>query len=133
MLQGIASRHYLGFSVHDAQFFLPRRATTPSGAADRCEIPHPLPARRGAVALADVPRAWDASLGVLEPVFDAWLRPLGDGDGERFVFPTQGARLEGPGRPPARLAPGWGSLALRATWLGPQAPAALLRGWFPGA
>ena len=88
---------------------------------------------RRAVVLADLRRAWEASPGVLEPVFDAWLRPLADGDGERFGFSTQGARLEGPGRPPARLSPGWGSLALRATRLGPQAPAALLRGWFPGA
>lgn len=127
VLQGTASRRYLGFRVYEARLFLPRRAASPAEAADPCEI---RVRYLRAVALADVRRAWEASLGALDPGFDAWLRPLAEGDEERYAFSTQGAWLAGPGRPPVRLAAGPAAAALRASWLGPQAPAALLRGWF---
>jgi hypothetical protein len=130
VLQGTASRRYLGFRVYEAQLFLPCRAATPAEAADPCEI---RVRYLRAVSLPDVRRAWEASLGALDLVFVAWLRPLAEGDEERYGFSDQGARLEGPGRPLARLATGPGTAALRASWLGPQAPAALLRGWFPAA
>ena len=130
VLQGTAARRYLGFRVYEAQLFLPRRAATPAEAADPCEI-RVRYLRRGR------PRrrapGLGGSLGALDPGFDAWLRPIADGDIERYGFTPQGARLEGPARPPLHLAAGSAAAALRAAWLGPQAPVALLRGWFPAA
>lgn len=130
VLQGTATRRYLGFRVYEARLYLPRRAMTPAEAADPCEIQvHYL----RAADLADVRRAWVASLGALDTAFDAWLRPLTAGDQERFAFSSDGAWLQGPGRPAALLPPGRATAALRASWIGPQAPAALTRGWFPAA
>ena len=128
VLQGTASRRYLGFRVYEAQLFLPHRVATAAEAADPCEI---RVRYLRAVGLADIRRAWATSLDPLQPAFDAWLRPIADGDEERYGFIPQGARLEGPGRPPLRLPAGAAAAALRDAWLGAQAPAALLRGWFP--
>lgn len=130
VLQGTAARRYLGFRVYEAQLFLPRRVATAAEAADPCEI---RVRYVRAVALEDVRRAWGASLPGLDPRFDAWLRPIAVDDEERYGFSAAGAQLLGPGRAAALVPAGPAAQALRAAWLGPQAPAALLRGWFPSA
>lgn len=127
LLQGTATWRYLGLGVYEASLYLPRRVAQAELAADPSEIRvHYL----RPVALDDVRRAWAASLPWLEPGFDAWLRPLAAGAIESYQFADGGVVLSGPGRPMLTLPAGPFAAALRASWLGPQAPAALLRGWF---
>ena len=126
-LHGVAARRYLGFRVYEAALYLAAPASRQEQVLDPSLI-HVRYLRR--VGLDDVRRAWVASLGELDPGFDAWLRAIAPGDEERYGF-RAGALLEGPGRAPLRLAPGPAATALRASWLGETAPAALTRGWFP--
>lgn len=79
------------------------------------------------VPLEGVVAAWEESLGPLPAAFRLWLRPIAAGDAERWLFLGGEARLEGPGRPPARLAePGFARRLLLA-WIGPAAPTEALR------
>jgi len=130
-LHGVAARRYLGFRVYEAALYLSQPAATPEQVADPAAI---LVRYQRRVALADVRRAWLPSLGdQLEPGFDAWLRDIAPGDEEIYTFTAQGARLDGPGRPPLQLPPGRFTTRLRGAWLGPEAPPALRAGWFPPA
>ncbi len=129
-LHGVAARRYLGFRVYEAALYLATPATRQDQAVDPALI-HVRYLHR--ITLADVRRAWVASLGELAPDFDAWLRPIAAGEEESFGFRAGAAFLEGPGRAPRQLAPGPAATALRASWLGGTAPAALTRGWFPAA
>lgn len=130
-LHGVAARRYLGFRVYEAALYLAAPAARPEQVSDPALI---LVRYLRRVALADVRRAWLPSLGEpLDPGFDAWLRGLSPGDEEHYGFTREGARLQGPGRAPLHLPPGRLTALLRASWLGPEAPAALRTGWFPGA
>lgn len=130
-LHGVAARRYLGLRVYEAALYLGRPATSPAGAVDPALIWVRYLRR---VGLDDVRRAWASSLGEdMAPEFEAWLRPIAAGDEERYAFRDGACRLEGPGRSPRVLAPGPFTTMLRVSWLGPAAPAALIRGWFPAA
>ncbi len=127
-LHGVAARRYLGFRVYEAALYLAAPAATQREAVDPAVV-HVRYLRR--IGLEDVRSAWVASLGTLQPGFDAWLRPLADGDEERYGFRAGAALLQGTGRAPLNLPPGPAATMLRASWLGGIAPAALTRGWFP--
>ncbi len=130
-LHGIAARRYLGFRVYEAALYLARPAAALAEVSDPALIWVRYLRRIG---LDDVRRAWVASLGEgMDREFDTWLRALAPGDEERYGFQDRSCRLEGPGRPARLLAPGPFTTMLRSSWLGPEAPAALIRGWFPPA
>lgn len=129
LLNGTGSRLYsvLRIEVYRAALYLAQ----PSRSAEAIlasPSPKLIEARyRRDVPLEGVVAAWEESLGALPPAFRAWLRPITAGDAERWLFLDGEARLDGPGRPPARLAePGFGRRLL-AAWIGPAAPTEALR------
>lgn len=129
VLNGTGSRLYsvLRIEVYRAALYLEE----PSRSAEAIlasPTPKLIEARyRRDVPLEGVVAAWEESLGALPAAFRAWLRPISAGDAERWLFLGGEARLDGPGRPPARLAePGY-ARQLLAAWIGPAAPTDALR------
>jgi hypothetical protein len=129
VLNGIGSRLYsvLRIEVYRAALYLEEPARS-AEAILLSPSPKLIEARyRRDVPLAGVVAAWEESLGALPAAFRAWLRPISAGDAERWLFLGGEARLDGPGRPPARLSePGFARELLLA-WIGPAAPTDALR------
>jgi hypothetical protein len=128
---GTATRLYswLRIEVYRAALYLPDRSGD-AGAILAARTPRLVAARYSrAVSRDDAARAWEGALeSPLPAPFRDWLRPVAAGDVERQLFLADAVLLEGPGRPPQRV-PGAGfARSLLATWIGPQADAALRRG-----
>ena len=129
VLNGTGSRLYsvLRIEVYRAALYLTAPART-AEAILASSTPKLIEARfRRDVPLEGVAAAWEDSLGALPAAFRAWLRPIAAGDVERWLFLDGEARLEGPGRPPARLADAAFARRLLAAWIGPAAPTEALR------
>jgi hypothetical protein len=131
VLNGAASRLWSVFriEVYRAALYLPARSSD-AGAILAAAAPRLVEARyRRAVPLDSVVAAWEATAGSpLPPGFHDWLRPISAGDVERQLFLPDGVALDGTGRPPRRVAGAAFARQLLATWIGPEADAALRRG-----
>lgn len=128
-LNGVGARLYspLRIEVYRAALYL----AAPESSAEAIlasRTPKMIEVRyRRDVPLEGVVAAWEDSLGALTAAFGGWLRPIAAGDMERWTFTGGTARLEGPGRPPLRLADAGLAHRILAAWIGPAAPTEALR------
>lgn len=135
---GIGTRHYLGVEIYTAALYLERRATDSDSilAAPGVKLIQVRYARE--VPVAGVAQAWERSYEATCrcPVPSAlrhWLRPIGPGDEERYLFLPDAAELTANAAPPARIEGTEAARTLLATWIGPAAPTAALRRGLLGA
>lgn len=130
VLNGTGARLYsvLRIEVYRAGLFLP----VPMRDAEAI-LAAPGPKLIEAYFRRDVPldavvAAWEEALGRPLPAgFADWLRPIAAGDVERWIFRAGEVQLEGPGRPPQRLAGAGFARRVLSAWIGPAAPTEALR------